>query len=118
MSNIQIFHNPRCSKSRAALALLEERGLEPEVVAYLDNPPSRETLLGLLRMVGGEAAQFVRTTDAKFRDAGLSLASDADAEAVADLLSAHPEVMQRPIVVVGDRAVIARPPENLLELLG
>jgi arsenate reductase len=110
----KIYHNPRCSKSRATLALLEERGVETEIVDYLAIPPSKETLRELMRKLGGPALAMVRTDEPEFRPhAGRRLGDD---EIVA-LLAAEPRLLQRPIVEVGAAARIGRPPERVLELL-
>ena len=109
-----IYHNPRCSKSRATLALLVERGVETEIVDYLTNPPSRATLAKLLRKLGQPAITLVRTGDTDFGEyAGRKLSDDE----ILDLLVALPRLLQRPIVEVGPRARIGRPPEQVLELL-
>lgn len=111
----RIYHNPRCSKSRAALALLEERGIEIEIVSYLDHPPSKADLGALVRKLGVPALALVRTDEPEFRDhRGRTLTDDA----VLDLLAAEPRLLQRPIVEVGAHARIGRPPELVLELLG
>ena len=112
-----IFHNPSCSKSRGALEILAERGVEPEVVKYLDTPPDRATLERILDAIDDDATSLVRTDDQKFKATGLTKADVRTREQVVDVLLAHPEVMQRPVVFVGDRAVIARPSERVLELL-
>lgn len=110
-----IYHNPRCSKSRGALALLEERGITPEVVRYLDTPPTREELAGLLAKLGMRPSELVRRGEDVFRTeyAGRELSEDE----WLDALVTHPVLIERPIVVSGDRAVVARPPEKVLELL-
>jgi arsenate reductase len=110
-----IYHNPRCGKSRAALALLTERGLAPRVVEYLKTPPTREELAGIVRRLGIPAAQVVRQGEAiyKSRYAGKQL---TEAQWL-DALAADPILIERPIVVRGERAVIGRPPERVLELL-
>jgi arsenate reductase len=115
--HVRVLHNPRCSKSRQALALLAERGVEPEVVRYLDSPPSRAELEVLLDQLVDEPADLVRSGDAAFRDAGLRADQLTSRDRVLDVLETHPALLQRPVVVVGDRAVIARPPERGLELL-
>lgn len=117
MGDVRIFHNPSCSKSRGALELLRERGVEPEIVRYLDTPPDRAMLERILDTLGDEPSALVRTDDPKFRAAGLTKDAVRTREQVIDALLAHPEVMQRPVVFVGDRAVIARPPERVLDLL-
>jgi len=117
MADVTIFHNPSCSKSRGALAILEERGVDMEVVKYLDTPPDRATVERILDAIDDEPAALVRTDDAKFRTAGLTKADVGTREQVIEVLLAHPEVMQRPVVLAGDRAVIARPSERVLELL-
>ncbi len=117
MEPVQIFHNPSCSKSRGALQILEERGVASDVVRYLDAPPDRATLERILDAIPDEPIALVRTADAKFKDAGLTRADVQTRAQVIDVLLAHPEVMERPVVFVGDRAVIARPSEKVLELL-
>lgn len=110
----KIYHNPRCSKSRAALALLTDRGVDLDVVNYLETPPTKATLRDLLHKLGAPALSLVRTDEPEFRPhAGRSLSDDE----VLDLLAAHPRLLQRPIVELGARARIGRPPERVLELL-
>lgn len=99
------------------LDVLQERGVEFDVVEYLKAPLDRETLSGLVELVGGDPVQMVRTSDRRFKDGHLSLAPDAGLPAVVDLLLDEPAVMQRPVVVSGERAVIARPSDRVLELL-
>lgn len=118
MAEVTIFHNPACSKSRGALAILKERGIDAEVVRYLDTPPDRATIERILDAIDDEPVALVRTDDPRFRAAGLTRADVASREQVVEVLAAHPEVMQRPVVVRGDRAVIGRPPERVLDLLG
>jgi arsenate reductase len=110
----RIYHNPRCSKSRATLALLEERGIEPEIVEYLKTPPDAERLKALLRKLGISAADLIRKNEKEWKEAGL--AADADEDALIELMARHPILIERPIVEVGDRARIGRPPERVLEL--
>lgn len=115
MSEYVIYHNPRCSKSRAALALLREHGIEPAVVLYLDNPPTAVALRQLLRKLELPAAQLIRRGEAAYKAAGLG-AESTDEELLA-AMAAEPRLIERPVVVHGDRAVLGRPPENVLELL-
>lgn len=115
---LTIYHNPRCSKSRAALALLQEhadaRHVSITAVDYLKTPLTRAQLAQLQAMLGCPAAEMVRTNENEFGALGLEGASD---EALLEALAAHPQLLQRPIVVEGDRALIARPPELLLAFL-
>jgi arsenate reductase len=109
---VKILHNPRCSKSREALARLESRGLRPEIVDYLATPLSLAELRTLQRQLGVPARAMLREGEDEYRELGLSepaLSDDQLLQAVAD----HPRLLQRPIVVDGDRALIARPPEQL-----
>jgi len=115
---MKLYHNPRCSKSREALALLREAGVDVEIVEYLKTPPSRDALLGLISASKSKPREFVRTGDAGFKEAGLKLSDDASAEEVARLLAKHPELLQRPIAVAGKKVVIGRPPEKIRELIG
>jgi arsenate reductase (glutaredoxin) len=117
MSDYQIFHNPSCSKSRGALDILNERGVNPDVVKYLDTPPDRATLERILEAIDEPPAALVRTDDKKFKELGLKAADYTDRDAVIALLLEHPALMQRPVVFVGDKAVIARPSEKVLDLL-
>lgn len=117
-SKVRIFHNPSCSKSRGALEILGARGIDADVVRYLDTPPDRATIERILDAIEDEPSALVRTDDKKFKDAGLTRDDVATRAQVVELLLRHPEVMQRPVVFVGERAVIARPPERVLELLG
>jgi arsenate reductase len=110
----KIYHNPRCSKSRATLALLEDRGVEFEIVEYLKDPPSAKEIRGLIARLGLRAADIVRSGEAAFKESGLNLESSAD-DLIA-LIAKQPVVLERPIVVVGDSARIGRPPEQVLEL--
>ncbi len=115
MSEYQIYHNPRCSKSRATLALLQEHGIEPEIVLYLDRPPSQAALKRLLAKLDLSAAELVRRGEAEYKELGLA-AGSSEAELV-KAMAVHPKLIERPIVVRGERAVLGRPPENVLALL-
>lgn len=112
---VTIYHNPRCSKSRAACELIAGRQIDAEIINYLETPPSREELLTLLDKLGMEASELVRRGEAAFKEnyAGRELSE----EQWLDALIAHPILIERPIVVRGDQAVIGRPTEKLLELL-
>ena len=109
----KIYHNPRCSKSRATLALLRERGVELEIIDYIATPPSKATLRTLLRKLGEPALAMVRTAEQEFRPHAQRALTDDE---VIDLLAAEPRLLQRPIVELGDAARIGRPPERALEL--
>jgi arsenate reductase len=110
------YFNPACSKCRTVSGILAERGVEAEVVEYLVAPPDRVELERLLRLLGtDDPAAILRRGEPAFSELGLEAAGRDE---VLDAIAAHPELLQRPIVVVGDRAVVARPPERVLELLG
>ena len=111
----KIYHNPRCSKSRATLALLEERGVEPEVVEYLKTPPTRDELKALLAKLGIKASDLIRRNEQAFKDSGKDLSAPDDE--LIDLMVQNPILIERPIVVVGDRARIGRPPESVLDIV-
>ena len=111
-----IYHNPRCSKSRQTLALLQEKGISPEIVLYLDTPPDEKTLQTLLKKLGISARNLLRRSEDEYT----SLALDNPALSEAQLIKAmctHPRLIERPIFINGDRAVLGRPPENVLEIL-
>ena len=111
-----VFHNPKCSKSRGALAILEEHGVMTDVVEYLKAPPDRATLARIVGAISDPPGALVRK-DKRFSELGLDARDYVDQAAVVDLLLAHPELMERPVVFVGSRAVVARPSEKVLELL-
>jgi arsenate reductase len=115
-AELRIFHNPRCSKSREALALLQQRGLQPEVIEYLKTPPSLGQLQELQRLLGLPVRELLRSGEDAYRELGLADTSLSD-EQLLQAIAAHPQLLQRPIVVNGGRAVIARPPELLDSLL-
>lgn len=113
---VTIYHNPRCSKSRQTLALIEERGITPDVVLYLDNPPSATALKGLLQQLGISPRELLRKGEDAYKELQLSDTSLSDKQLIEAMVK-HPKLIERPIVVNGDRAVLGRPPENVLELL-
>lgn len=113
---MKIYHNPRCSKSRQALELLRERGVEPEVVEYLKTPPDVATLTRLLGQLGLRPRDLLRTKEPEYRAAGLDDPGLEDAALVRAMVE-HPRLIERPIVVAGKRAILGRPPERVLELL-
>ena len=112
----RIYHNPRCSKSRAALALLQQRGVEPDIVEYLKTPPDRETLTALLHQLGIGPRDLLRKGEAEYRELNLADPALSD-EALIAAMVAHPKLIERPIVVAGGQARIGRPPERVLEIL-
>ncbi|GHD64618.1 arsenate reductase (glutaredoxin) [Jeongeupia chitinilytica] len=115
---LTIYHNPRCSKSRETLALLRERGLEPEVVEYLNTPPDAEMLRHLLSLLGLVPRALMRSKEAEYAELGLDDPALDDAALIAAMV-ARPKLIERPIVVVDNtRAAIGRPPESVLKLLG
>jgi arsenate reductase len=116
MGEWTVYHNPACGKSRGALEILRERGVEPDVVEYLKRPPDRPALERILALLGGPPADLVRR-DKRFAELGLDAAAYVTREQVTELLLRHPELMERPVVVRGERAVIARPSERVLTLL-
>lgn len=110
---VTIYHNPRCSKSRQTLALLEEQGIAPQVVEYLKTPPDAATLRDLLQKLGLGPRDLLRQKEA----AEAGIAPDLDGDALIEAMVAHPIVIERPIVVSGKRARLGRPPEKVLEIL-
>lgn len=113
---MKIYHNPKCSKSRQTLALLQENGVEPEVIEYLKTPPSVEELQAILQALGKAPQDIVRTKEDLYKELGLKEKSLSEAEWL-KVLHDNPKLIERPIVVKGDSAVLGRPPENVNMLL-
>ena len=110
-----IYFNPKCSKCRMTLELLNDKGTEPEVVEYLENTPSKDELKSVLALLGLSADQLLRKHENAYNEAGLSDASTEDE--ILDAMMSHPILIERPIVVHNGKAAIGRPPENVLEIL-
>ena len=116
MSKTIIWHNPRCSKSRNAAALLEEKGIDAEVVKYLDTPPSREEIVEVLGMLGVSARELMRTKEEIYKT--LNLKDENNEDKLIDAMVANPKLIERPIVIKDGKAAVGRPIENIIELLG
>ena len=116
MTDLTLYHNPRCSKSRGALELLEARGLTPTVVRYLETPLSAAQLRDLLARLNLSARQLLRSGEDEYKALNLADSGLTDAQLI-DAMAAHPKLIERPILVAGDKAVIGRPPEKILEIL-
>ncbi|MFW0754594.1 arsenate reductase (glutaredoxin) [Pseudomonas sp. H11T01] len=116
MTDLTLYHNPRCSKSRGALELLQARGLTPTVVRYLETPLDATQLQDLLEKLGISARQLLRTGEDEYKTLNLADSSLTEAQLIA-AMAAHPILIERPILQVGDKAVIGRPPEKVLEIL-
>ena len=110
-----IWHNPRCSKSRQTLALLQERGIEPEVRLYLEVPPSSEELAEVIAKLGIDPWALLRRGEAVFKELGLS--KDSGSKTIIEAMCQHPILIERPVVIRGDGAALGRPPEAVLTLL-
>ncbi|OYD26276.1 arsenate reductase (glutaredoxin) [Oceanimonas baumannii] len=114
--NLFIYHNPRCSKSRETLALLEQQGLEPEIIKYLDTPPDAEQIKVLLSQLGmSSARELMRTKEELYKT--LELAGVTDEDALIAAMTANPKLIERPIVVCNGKAALGRPPEQVLDIL-
>ena len=115
MANVTIWHNQRCSKSRNAVALLEEQGIEAEVVKYLDTPPTKAEIVDVLKMLGLSARELMRTKEDIYKELGLKDVSDEDA--LIDAMLKNPKLIERPIVIKDGKAAIGRPIENIVKIL-
>lgn len=113
MTDITLYHNPRCSKSRQTLQLLQEQGLEPEIVLYLETPPDTATLADITKLLGLSAHEILRTGEAAYSKA----MADWPEEKIFAAISENPILLQRPIVVTNNQARIGRPPEQVLDIL-
>ncbi len=116
MSELFIYHNPRCSKSRQTLALLEEQGVKPEVIEYLKTPPSVAALSDIIGQLGISARQLLRKGEAEYKDLNLADESLSEQQLIQAMCD-HPKLMERPIVIYNGKAKIGRPPEAVLEIL-
>jgi arsenate reductase len=113
---VTIYHNPKCAKSRTALKLLEARGIEPVIVEYLKTPPTKTELANLVKLLGIEPRALLRTKEPEYKQAGLDNPK-LSASAILQAMAKHPKLIERPIVVAGRKAVLGRPPEDVLKIL-
>ncbi|MGJ8687826.1 MAG: arsenate reductase (glutaredoxin) [Spongiibacteraceae bacterium] len=116
MSDYTIYHNPRCSKSRQTLQLLADNGIDPDVVLYLETPPTAEELKDLLAKLNIAPRQLLRKGEQAYKDLSLADTELSD-DVLLDAMCANPKLIERPIVVSGGSAVLGRPPENVLSLI-
>lgn len=116
MSDVSIYHNPRCSKSRQTLALLDEQGITPEIVEYLKSPPTTDVLTGILKQLDMTARQLLRKGEAIYKELNLSDISLTD-EQLIQAMCDNPKLIERPIVIKNGKAKLGRPPESVLEIL-
>ncbi len=114
--SVTIYHNPRCSKSRQTLELIQNRGIEPEIIRYLDNPPSTDELEQIIAALGIGPRELLRRGEDKYRELGLDSSALGDQELIAAMCT-HPILIERPIVLAGKRARIGRPPEAVEAIL-
>ena len=110
-----IWHNPRCSKSRQTLALLRENGVEPQILRYLDDPPTAETLDHVLELLDMSPRDLIRRREAPYKELGLKDENKTRQELI-DAMVANPKLIERPVVIAGGRAALGRPPESVLDL--
>ena len=116
MTTVTIWHNPRCSKSRQTLALIEGRGIRPEVVEYLKSPPSREDVALVVQLLGISPLALMRKGETVYKELEIGLRPLGDDELIA-AMAANPVLIERPVVIANGRAALGRPPENVLEIL-
>jgi len=116
MSDFKIYHNPRCSKSRQTLALLEENGISPEIIEYLKSAPTAKELKDVLKLLNLSPQDLMRKKETEYKSAGLDNLNLSEEKQI-ELMITNPKVIERPIVIGNGKAVIGRPPENILELL-
>jgi len=115
MSQVTIWHNPRCSKSRAAAQLLEEKGVKAEVVKYLETPPTKEEITAVLKMLGISARELMRTKEDIYKELGLKDVEDE--EKLIEAMATHPKLIERPVVIKDGKAAIGRPIEKIVALI-
>ncbi len=114
MSTYTIWHNPRCSKSRQTMGILEEKGIEADVVKYLEETPSVQEIKSVLKKLNISARELMRTKEDEYKSLGLK--DEMDEEKLIEAMAEHPKLIERPIVIKGEKAVLGRPPEKVLEL--
>lgn len=113
---ITLYHNPRCSKSRQALELLRQQGIEPEILEYLKTPPDVATLTRLLKLLGLAPRELMRKKEPEYRELGLDDPA-LSSEQLIEAMVAHPKLIERPIVIKGNKVALGRPPERVLDIL-
>lgn len=113
---VTIYHNPRCTKSRLTLQLLQDRGIEPTIIEYLKTPPDGKTLKGILDLLGLAPREFMRTKEAAYKENGLADESLDEGQLIAAMV-ANPILIERPVVLANGKAAVGRPPENVEEIL-
>ncbi|GGE72010.1 arsenate reductase [Streptosporangium jomthongense] len=113
---IRIFHNPRCSKSRQTLELLKEQGIEPEIIRYLETPPTEQELTNILKTLNREPRELMRTGEKEYKELGLDNPDLSHGQLIAAMV-ANPKLIERPIVLANGKAEVGRPPENVLAIL-
>ncbi|MFT6731941.1 MAG: arsenate reductase [Polaribacter sp.] len=116
MSQVKIYHNPRCSKSRQTLSIIEEQGIEPEIINYLETPPSISELTTVLSLLDLEPQALMRKRESEYKESGLDNLSLSKSEQI-QLMVKFPKIIERPIVLSNGKAAIGRPPESVLEIL-
>ncbi len=114
--SVTIYHNPRCSKSRRTLELIRDKGIEPEIIEYLEDPPETSTIERLLSLLNLQPRDLMRKNEAEYKEADLHN-PEIPRDALIEAMHRHPILIERPIVVSGDRARIGRPPEDVLEII-
>jgi len=115
--SLSIYHNPRCSKSRQTLALIEEKGISPEIILYLETPPDAKQLKVLCTQLSLSPQDIIRFKEELAKELGLSAKDERSEKEWLDILAANPKLLERPIVSDGAQAIVGRPPENVLQLL-
>jgi arsenate reductase len=116
MNNFTIYHNPRCSKSRQTLELIKEKGIEPEIILYLEHPPTVSVLSKILEYLQIKPRDLLRKGEDEYKSFNLK-DTGLDDSVILEIMSENPKLIERPIVLSGDKAIIGRPPENVLELI-
>tara|TARA_Y100000590_G_scaffold129438_1_gene147971 strand:- start:1598 stop:1954 length:357 start_codon:yes stop_codon:yes gene_type:complete len=116
LDNFIIYHNPRCSKSRQSLEILREKEIEPEIIFYLETPPSEEELKSITTKLRINAFELLRKNEKEFKEQDLANPSRTEGEIIQAMVK-FPRLIERPIIIKGDRAIIGRPPENVLKII-
>tara|TARA_Y100001970_G_C13852602_1_gene660057 strand:- start:148 stop:501 length:354 start_codon:yes stop_codon:yes gene_type:complete len=116
MKEVKIYHNPRCSKSRQALQILRDNNINPKIIEYLKTPPQKDEIKNISELLSLRPKEFTRKSEKEFKENNFSEVIDQD-DKIIEAMTRYPKIIERPIIIIGSKAIIGRPPENVLKIL-